>query len=357
MFPGESWQGPHVGLCDTPPTDRQRRYEEAPVVRAWPALAPLLLLLLVTGCAHRGPAITPEPSEGGGLVEASMAPDTEVVDSTDSSEGEEAQSTKDSARFDIDGDGIAERFDWWWDRDSGAMRLEIWRKRGGSSTRVLRASAPTTGWWTEAWFLDESPIRKAVFMTRFGGSCGAGLFYLDLRKRELELFTDEVYLEDLPRFEDLDGDGQREIFVQGRGRDRTAALGAALYRWDGAAYRLWWPNWEDLPYPVYGALKDLDGDTHPEVVAVLEDERYSDQADSEGRLRGLRRLGVWSIWGGVLQLVTSAALPNATYPGYPQITRVSRKGHRGVIRLTYEERKVVCTYENGKLNCPGAGNQ
>jgi len=77
----------------------------------------------------------------------------------------------------------------------------------------MKLSAPTEGYAPGAWFIQDSPLRKAIFMTRCGGSSGDCLFYLDWKNRSLKNISDDLFLIDGPVIEDVDGDGISEIFV------------------------------------------------------------------------------------------------------------------------------------------------
>ena len=86
-----------------------------------------------------------------------------------------------------------------------------------------------------------------------------------------------------------------EIFLPGRGRDRTSPLGAAVLHWADEGYRVWWPNWTGLPYVIYARLNDLDVDGRKEIVAVLEPDKFDDAHYVPGKVTAKRELGVWKI--------------------------------------------------------------
>ena len=153
--------------------------------------------------------------------------------------------------FDLDNDGRPEVFVEYWPYLGDHIELLIYKKVGGAYAPYLKLEAETVGYSPAAWFLDESPERKAIFMTRYGGSSGLGLFYLDLKKKSLDLITDDIVLKELPLFEDIDKDGIAEIFLRGRGQDRTSAQGAGILHWKDGAYKLLWPDWGPLPYVIY----------------------------------------------------------------------------------------------------------
>jgi hypothetical protein len=189
--------------------------------------------------------------------------------------------------FDLDRSGAPAVFiDYWPDSDdpncpsqyesktngaSGcwAVTLLVYKKSGPTYDEYMALHAPTEGHSPGAWFIDESPLRQAIFKTRYGGSSGNGLFYLNWKKRELELITDDFYMIDSPDFEELDKDGKAEIFVTARGHDRTAKQGVALLRRQEDSYVLWWPKFR-APYVMYAQLVPVAGDVRQEIMAVLD---------------------------------------------------------------------------------------
>src|SRR5579862_4540386 len=147
--------------------------------------------------------------------------------------------------FDLEGAGTPQVFvEYWRDtvdpickaqngpEDCDETVLLIYRKVGDTYGEKLKLTAPSYGYDGGAWFLNESP-RKAIIRTRCGGSSGPCLFFLDLKKRALQAISDDIFLEGEPVFTDIDGDGNAEIMLPARGRDRTASQGAALLHWTG----------------------------------------------------------------------------------------------------------------------------
>jgi len=262
--------------------------------------------------------------------------------------------------FDVDKDGHPEVFfDYGFsdDPNCSCITLVVYKKVGRTYRTYLKLQAQTLGYAPGAWFLEESPLRKAIFMTRYGGSSGHGLFYLDWKKRSLELITHDIFLRDDPIFEDLDKDGVVEIFVIGRGYDRTALQGAALLHWKDDTYQIWWPDWAprqmlrsypgelSKPYVMDAKLVDLDNDQQKEIVAVL---------DSEG-LSHLRELGVWKLVQGVWTLADRVKLPVVRDidgdVAFPQIAKVLPTPHGTEIDLEYRKETLKCLYLNGKISC------
>ncbi|WP_331960912.1 hypothetical protein [Candidatus Binatus sp.] len=228
-----------------------------------------------------------------------------------------------------------------------AIALLVYRYSGGGYQRYLTLSAPTEGYAPGAWFLDESP-RKAVFQTRCGGSSGECLFYLDLHKHSLEPISDYYFLEGEPVFEDLDHDGNAEIFIPARGRDRTAAQGAAILRWTGTTYRVWWPDWERPPYVIYAQIAQVGGDGFKEIVAVLDTRNDSIWGPSA------RELAVWKLAAGKWCLVAKTTLSPSDETGFPQLAGVIREPRGARILLTNgdEGGTLTCRYPGRKITCP-----
>jgi len=252
--------------------------------------------------------------------------------------------------FDLNADGSPDIFLDYWSPfsklDGDNVVLLVYKKFGGKYRRYLKLRAQSLGYAPGAWFLDENPHPKAIFMTRYGGSSGTGLFYLNLKKKSLDLISGGVYLEGQPIFEDLDGDGMAEIYIPGRGRDRTSEAGAAILHWNGNGYDLWWPNWSSGPYVIYAKLIDLEKDGHKKIVAVL------DPGDSlaSGAVRCARReLGIWKIEDGSPVLVSKTELPESMYLGEPHFAWMPSDG-KNDINLSYT-RTLGCNYVEGKVIC------
>ncbi len=106
--------------------------------------------------------------------------------------------------FDLDNSGAPEIFLEYWpttddpgcpkeskgNADPGAPNCDaivllVYKKSGDTYREYVRLNAPTIGYWPGAWFLQESPLRKAVFITRCAGSSGGCLFDLDWKRRAL----------------------------------------------------------------------------------------------------------------------------------------------------------------------------
>ena len=199
--------------------------------------------------------------------------------------------------------------------DCDAVALLVYRYSRGRYRRYLTLNAPTMGYKPGAWFLDESP-RKAIFETRYSGSSGAGLFYLDPKKQSLELVSDHYDIEGEPIFEDIDHDANAEVFIPARGRDRTATQGAALLKWTGSTYRVWWPDWNLPPYVVNAQMAQVEGDRTKEIVAIL------DPASDWMKGSSSRTLGIWKLTAGTWRLNAKTALPSTDAVASPQIAAV-----------------------------------
>ena len=256
--------------------------------------------------------------------------------------------------FDIDRDGIPEVFLGYWpplaNQDEDNTVLLVYKKIHGKYRQYLRLKAESIGYSPGAWFLNESPHPKAIFMTRYGGSSGGGLYYLNLRKKRLELISGPVFLEGNPKFLDIDGDGMAEIFMPGRGRDRTSQPGAALLHWRDNGYEMWWPNWKGLPRVIYATLADIDGDGKKEIIAVLEPN--IEVADSnnyvDGETRTPRELGIWKVTANDVILLSKTVLPDARYLSEPRFVRVLP--FSSTIELDYT-RTFGCALEEDKIVC------
>jgi hypothetical protein len=256
--------------------------------------------------------------------------------------------------FDLDGDGNPEVFLGYWpplaDQDDDNTVLTVYKKIGRTYRRYLRLKAQSIGYAPGAWFLSEPPHPKAVFMTRYGGSSGTGLYYLNLKKKRLELISGSVFLEDYPEFVDIDGDSMAEIFLPGRGRDRTSQPGCAVLHWNGSGYEIWWPNWSGLPRVIYAALADIDGDGKKEIAAVLEPETEAADSDKyvDGETRMPRELGIWKVGANNLTRISKAELPDSRHLSEPTFGRVPPFSPS--IELNYT-RTFGCTLEGNEIMC------
>jgi hypothetical protein len=254
--------------------------------------------------------------------------------------------------FDVDGDGLPEVFlDYWSPLDSqdeDNVVLLVYKKLRGKYRQYLKLKAESLGYAPAGWFIKEPPHAKAIFMTRYGGSSGTGLFYLNLRERSLDLISSPMYLEGCPEFLDMDGDGIAEIFLEGRGRDRTSNPGAALLRWKDEGYTMWWPNWTGTPTVIYATLADVDGDGKKEIVAVLEPEGIDLDEYIQGETAMPRELGVWRVETGGITQISKTKLPDSKHISYPTIGRVPPRGQ--TVELEYPC-AVGCALVDGKLTC------
>jgi hypothetical protein len=269
--------------------------------------------------------------------------------------------------FDLLGDGVPQVFVDYWPQNNdpnclppynkdrstsgeagcGAMALLVYRYSGGGYHRYLTLNAPSAGYAPGAWFLDESP-RKAIFETRCGGSSGECFFYLDLHKRSLEQISDDYFLEGKPTFEDIDHDGNAEIFIPARGRDRTATQGAAILRWTGTTYRVWWPDWKKPPYVIYAQMADIGGDNVKEIIAIL------DTGADWGFGSSVRELAVWELTAGKWRLVAKTGLSPSDAIGFPRLERVIPEPHGARILLSNGGAggTFTCRYSGRKITCP-----
>lgn len=248
--------------------------------------------------------------------------------------------------FDLDNDGAPQIFiDYWSEPDkTDLVKLLVFKKAGGGYEQYMSVSAPTFGYAPMAWFINEAPTRKMVLQPRCGGSSGECLYYLDFQKRALKPIDDDIFIEQGVTIKDIDGDGTAEIFVKARGRDRTAAQGAALYHWRNDNYKLWWPTGSSGKYIVYAEIADLDGDGKNEIVAVV---------DPKGDSR-LRELSVWKLSEGAWRLVGTAKLPEVEEADpRPLLARIGTGAHGASIDLDYGEdyKPLVCRYRARKLSC------
>ena len=171
--------------------------------------------------------------------------------------------------------------------------------------------------------------------------------YLNLKKKSLDLISGSIFLEGNPEFVDLDGEGITEIFLPGRGRDRTSIPGAAILKWNGDGYQMWWPDWTGNPNVIYATLSDIDNDGKKEIVAVLEPELIDFDLDNAGKTSGLRELATWKVTQTGLTLISKVKLPNSGYLSEPYFNESSTGSG---IELTYS-RTVNCAMKNGKMEC------
>ncbi|HUO04481.1 MAG TPA: hypothetical protein VMU16_04720 [Candidatus Binataceae bacterium] len=272
--------------------------------------------------------------------------------------------------FDLAGDGTLEAFIDYWPDGSDAdcpawsdwydeeqprgkddlcdeVTLLVLRRSGRSFNVSMKLHAPTQGYFPGAWFLSELPVRKAIFSTRCGGSSGLCLFYLDFKRGALDEITDDCALVDYPTFMDIDNDGNSEIYLNERGRDRIARRGASILRWAGDKYRIWWPNWQSLPYVMSARLLKAKADNLTEIVAILDPKRESAE----------RELGVWKLTGGDWSLVDKTRLPDVEDPNrdiaFPDFSKLNGDAADKRIALTYgNDAHLVCHFRDNEVTCP-----
>jgi hypothetical protein len=197
---------------------------------------------------------------------------------------------------------------------------------------------------------------KAIFMTRYGGSSGNGLFYLDWKKRALELISDDFYLHREPLIEDLNGDGLSELFITARGYDRTAKQGAALLHWKDNGYQLWWPRWTAPPYIMYAQPVTMRGSKTPVIVALIDPEAR-ELDDPCGDMESQRReLTVWQLAGDSWQMTASKEIAGVADPdlmcAFPELTSVTSSADGAASTLTYEDGSMtICQFDGRTLSC------
>jgi hypothetical protein len=255
---------------------------------------------------------------------------------------------------DVDNDGNPEVFLDYWPGLEDHVVLLVYKKKRGTYRLWLHLKAETMGYAPAAWFLNEPPHPKAIFMTRYGGSSGDGLFYLDLNKKSLDLISGNVYLENQPTVEDIDGDGMAEIFLPGRGRDRTGQSSAAVLHWKDEAYQMWWPDWPSLPYVIYAELVDIDRDGIKEIVAVLEPEEFDDRKYVQLETKMSRKLGVWKLKDDVLAPISIIPLPDSDHISYPTLGGIHQAVDGVTIDLEYTDSSgLTCTLTNATVSCTG----
>ncbi|MHC1745495.1 MAG: FG-GAP repeat domain-containing protein [Syntrophobacteraceae bacterium] len=258
--------------------------------------------------------------------------------------------------FDLDEDGSPEVFlDYWFPltkTEEDNVVLLVYKKLQGRYHQYLKLKAQSMGYAPDGWFLKEKPHPKAIFMTRYGGSSGMGLFYLNVKKKSLDLISDGVFIECQPVFEDLDGDGMAEIHLPGRGRDRTSQLGTAILHWNNGGYEVWWPNWPSEPYVMYARLLDLDKDGKKEIVAVLDPSVYSDEDQVDGKF-SKRELGVWKVENSKPLPFSKTEIPMAKYLAEPYFSWEPPSEEKPDISLSYT-RTLGCVQSEGKIICQDA---
>jgi len=228
--------------------------------------------------------------------------------------------------FDIDNDGSPEVFIDYWSafnkkKENNAVTFIVYKKILGKYRQYLKLEAESHGYAPGAWFILEPRGPGAFFMTRYGGSSGAGLFYLDMKNKSLNLISDMVYLEDNPEFTDLDNDGISEIFLPGRGRDRTSNPGAAILHWKDDGYHILWPDWEGLPTVIYAAITDANKDGNKKIAAILEPDEINYDKFTEGATTFPRELGVWQISDKKPFLISKTKIPDSRYMSEPVFGR------------------------------------
>jgi hypothetical protein len=253
--------------------------------------------------------------------------------------------------YDLDDSGSPEIFiDYWPRADSDDVTLLVYKKSGRTYREYMKLSAPTEGYAPGAWFIKDSPLRKAIFMTRCGGSSGDCLFYLDWKNRSLKNISDDLFLIDDPVIEDVDGDGISEIFVTARGYDRTSGQGAALLHWKAGTYRVWWPI-SKPPYVIYARLVAVGGDDHQEIIAVLDTMGAEGQQESKSR-----ELAIWKFTNHTWSLVDKKEIAGVSDPdlmsGFPELSKVTPNAEGADIVLTYRDGSITnCRYERRKILC------
>ena len=238
------------------------------------------------------------------------------------------------------------------DGGCSVIALLVYRRSGNRYRPYSTLHAPTEGYEPGAFFLNESP-RKAILQTRCGGSSGECLFYLDWHKHRLKPISDDYFLEGDPLFKDIDHDGRDEIFIPARGRDRTATQGAALLKWTGSTYRVWWPDWGPPPYVIYAQFADVDGDKDKEIIAVLDP--GTDTADESND----RELGIWKLTASKWHLEAKTPLPSVadadSMAAFPTLDKINPEPHG--IQIWFSNRDdstFTCSYSNHRIGCSSA---
>ena len=264
--------------------------------------------------------------------------------------------------YDLDNSGAPEVFFDYWpssddpncpkqDREGSdtrcdAIALLVYKKSDGTYREYAKLNAPTQGYSPGAWFLSESPLRKALFQTRCGGSSGDCLFYLDWKNRALDSIADGLFMIEEPQILDLYGDGHHEIFLTARGYDRTAEQGAALLRWKDDTYRVWWPTWDSPPYVIYARLVKVDGDDRRDIVAVL------DTGEQGYKESTLRELGIWKLTDGSWSLADKTKIPDSQAIGSPELADIKPGAGGAEVALAYDGgTTVTCRYQDRKIAC------
>ncbi len=270
--------------------------------------------------------------------------------------------------YDLDGNGEPEIFlDYWPTSDEpscpakekepggncNSISLLLFRKSEHGYREYAQLHAPTEGYLPGAWFIQEGSLRKAIFRTRYGGSSGAGLFYLNSNKPELELIAQDLVEE--PVIVDFIGDGNAEIFAIERGYDRSARQGVVLLHWKDNAYRIWWPNWEAPPYVIHARMAKVGGNKRNEILAVL-DPAVAPREEVGSRTQGIsgrRERGIWKLADGVWKLVDKTRIPglydSESMLGQPDFWHI-RSNNQGA-DIVLDHGKTVCRYKEGKIAC------
>jgi len=271
--------------------------------------------------------------------------------------------------FDLDDSGSPEVFiDYWPSRDDpncparyrdeddpacNGIALLVYKKINGNYRQLATLNAPSEGYSPGAWFIKDSPLPKAIFQTRYGGSSGNGLFYLNWKKRSLELITDDFYMLRSPVYEGVEVDGNSEIFITARGYDRTADQGAALLHWKDNTYKVWWPTWAAPPYVMSAQLVTIGKDRTESIVAVLD--QKGAVIDSAGP--GARRaLTVWVLVDNSWKLIDEKEIAGVADAGlmaaFPELSSVTPTAEGATIALTYRDGSVLtCQYAKPKITC------
>ncbi|HSB11749.1 MAG TPA: hypothetical protein VLM38_19830 [Blastocatellia bacterium] len=258
--------------------------------------------------------------------------------------------------FDLDNDAVPEVLLGYWLPDDpgcsptmeeGCVNLLVYKRVRNAYRLYAELQAQTMGYNAYAWFLNESPP-KAIILTRYQGSSGDGIFYLDLKKRSLRLMTDDLAVS-YAFFEDINNDGAKEVFVLGRVLS-CDLLGGGLLRWKGGAYhlyRLQWPRWASTSRLMYADLIKLD-DKQKGIVALLKSAKGNGNVYST-----ILELAVFRITKRVLAMVDKAELPAGASSSEPEILSTSQGEQIHIRYRAYEDRMetLKCLFRNGKITC------
>lgn len=235
--------------------------------------------------------------------------------------------------FDLDRCGSPEVFMEYSGEDgelSGVTFL-VFKRRSGRYLLDQELGARSEGYAPAAWFLDESPKRRAIFMTRAEGSSGAGLFCLEAGQTDFQEIP--AFLTDYPDFVDLDKDGHAEICVpyfHGSGDDCWS-----LWHLQRGEYVRWWPERRKGPYVTDAKVADLDGHGCGSIVAVLMPR--GPQGPDDPAWNDVRHLAVWRLRDGEWREVAVTRLPDSEDPEYPEVSDVRREADGARIDLAYGE--------------------